>query len=108
MWEASQTIGEVCALAAQTRLNWVVQTILDAGESSFDGLKYHSHVFDNGLQVDSPTLGVLYQTEVDANGEHRILVFHPGPWVDRALAEAQRIEDEQAQKLVANFTPVDF
>jgi hypothetical protein len=65
-------------------------------------------VFDNGLVVNSDQHGLLYETKVDDDGNHTITTFHPGPWVNRALAEAQAIEDKVNQADAVAYTPVDF
>jgi hypothetical protein len=107
MWESREIINSAKQIAAEKRLNWVVQKIIDSGDKHFDGLKYHTHMFDNGLEVLSNELGVLYKTKVNEE-KHIVTIFHPGPWVDRALAEAQRLEDEQNKKEALEFTSIDF
>ena len=107
MWESSNIITSAQNIAAQARLNWVVK-VLSVNEKHFDGMKFTTHVFDNGLVVNSDQHGLLYETKVDDDGNHTITTFHPGPWVNRALAEAQAIEDKVNQADAVAYTPVDF
>ena len=107
MWEAKKTISDAHQIAAQKRLNWVVGKLIADGERVFNGMKFFKPMFGGGLEVTSDKHGVLYRTSVDDEGNHSIVIFHPGPWVDAALAEAQKLEDADNKKLAVNFTPID-
>jgi len=113
MWEEKKNVINVAEqIAAEKRLNWVVRKLI-AHNPHFDGLKFHEHtMISAGLEVYSPKLGILYKTEAVDNGttipDQRVIEFHPGPWADRALAEAQRIHDEHLKAKSVKFTPTDF
>lgn len=107
-WEVKEPINEAQQIAAEKHMNWVVNTIIK-GNKHFDGLHWHSHVMNSTIEVYSQQLGVLYKAEpTDVAGEYNVIVFHPGPWVDRAVVEAERLEQAEWEKQQVNYTPVDF
>ncbi len=106
MWESRKAIDAAYKIADEKRLNWVIKKI-SSNKHEFDGLIFSNHFLAGGLEVLSPEFGILYKTK-EKDGHHTILIFHPGPWVDRALAEAQRIQNEEEKDIVVNFTPINY